>query len=155
MNCSRRTFLAGGLAFLPLPSAFAQTGHDHHGGLYERLQQPGRIDKPELASAQIRLIPSAPSAVSCDDLVWHHTDGYRMFGRKRLACSFCGKREAEVAKLVAGPKVYICDRCVTLASQIMAGSPGDEPRRRPDAERGGEIAGRTENLKTSCSGEET
>jgi len=49
-----------------------------------------------------------------------------MFGRKRLACSFCGRGEADVAKLVAGPKVYICDRCVALAGQIMAGRSGDE-----------------------------
>ncbi|MBI4010974.1 MAG: hypothetical protein HY359_01580 [Candidatus Rokubacteria bacterium] len=58
-----------------------------------------------------------------------------MFGRKRLACSFCLKGEAEVAKLVAGPRVllagprvYICDRCVALANQIMGQHPGDEPR---------------------------
>jgi hypothetical protein len=31
--------------------------------------------------------------------------------RKQLTCSFCGKSESEVAKLVAGPKVYICDEC--------------------------------------------
>jgi len=43
-----------------------------------------------------------------------------MFNRERkLACSFCGKRDFEVAKLVAGPRVYICDACVALASQLM------------------------------------
>jgi ATP-dependent Clp protease ATP-binding subunit ClpX len=42
-----------------------------------------------------------------------------MFGRK-LACSFCGKSEAEVAKLVAGPRrVFICDRCVAAARRLM------------------------------------
>jgi ATP-dependent protease Clp ATPase subunit len=50
-----------------------------------------------------------------------------MFGRKRLACSFCGKGAAEVAKLVAGPKVYICDGCVSLAAQIMQGAGPDQP----------------------------
>jgi ATP-dependent protease Clp ATPase subunit len=45
-----------------------------------------------------------------------------MFRPKRLACSFCGKGEPDVAKLVAGPKVYICDECVALASQIMEGA---------------------------------
>ncbi|HYU65123.1 MAG TPA: ClpX C4-type zinc finger protein, partial [Jatrophihabitantaceae bacterium] len=29
-------------------------------------------------------------------------------------CSFCGKGEHEIRKLVAGPGVYICDECVTL-----------------------------------------
>jgi hypothetical protein len=37
MNYSRRTFLASGLAVLPLAAAFAQSGHGQHGGLYERL----------------------------------------------------------------------------------------------------------------------
>ncbi|MGI9302329.1 MAG: ClpX C4-type zinc finger protein [Gammaproteobacteria bacterium] len=38
---------------------------------------------------------------------------------KKLKCSFCGKSEDEVAKLVAGPKVFICDRCVRLADDII------------------------------------
>ena len=37
----------------------------------------------------------------------------------RLRCSFCGKNETEVLKLVAGPRVYICDGCVATASRIM------------------------------------
>ena len=41
-----------------------------------------------------------------------------MFKRK-LACSFCGRREEEVAKLVAGPHVYICDRCAADVMRIM------------------------------------
>ncbi|MFG2949468.1 hypothetical protein FNH09_03030 [Streptomyces adustus] len=36
------------------------------------------------------------------------------------ACSFCAKPEAEVAKLVAGPGVHICDKCVDLAASIVA-----------------------------------
>ena len=42
-----------------------------------------------------------------------------MLRRRGLRCSFCGKGEAEVLKLVAGPRVYICDVCVTTASRIM------------------------------------
>ncbi len=50
---------------------------------------------------------------------------------KKLRCSFCGRREAEVAKLVAGPKVYICDRCVALAQRLMnAADPGAPPASR-------------------------
>ena len=48
-----------------------------------------------------------------------------MLKRRQLRCSFCGKREAEVSKLVAGPKVYICDACVALASRIMESHSGD------------------------------
>lgn len=55
-----------------------------------------------------------------------------MFNR-RLRCSFCGKRETEVAKLVAGPGVYICDVCVALASRIME-SDSDQGMRTPKAE---------------------
>lgn len=33
---------------------------------------------------------------------------------ERLACSFCGKAHTQVDKLIAGPKVYICDWCVRL-----------------------------------------
>jgi len=46
----------------------------------------------------------------------------------RLRCSFCGKKDTEVAKLVAGPQVYICDRCVEIAKQIMDDSQdNDQP----------------------------
>lgn len=41
--------------------------------------------------------------------------------KRRLRCSFCGKSEADVAKLVAGPRVFICDECVALADRIMKG----------------------------------
>lgn len=36
-----------------------------------------------------------------------------------LRCSFCRKSEEEVAKLVAGPNVYICDSCVKIATTII------------------------------------
>lgn len=37
-----------------------------------------------------------------------------------LKCSFCGKGQGEVRKLIAGPTVYICDECVSLCNEIMA-----------------------------------
>ena len=36
-----------------------------------------------------------------------------------LACSFCGKQQNEVRKLIAGPGVYICDRCIDLAVDVI------------------------------------
>ena len=39
-------------------------------------------------------------------------DGY-------LRCSFCGKTQKEVRKLIAGPGVYICDECITLCNEII------------------------------------
>jgi hypothetical protein len=37
------------------------------------------------------------------------------------ACSFCMKSNTQVRKLIAGPGVYICDECVDLCAQIIAG----------------------------------
>src|SRR6478752_1124048 len=37
----------------------------------------------------------------------------------QLKCSFCGKSQDEVRKLVAGPGVYICDECVELCNDIL------------------------------------
>ena len=45
-----------------------------------------------------------------------------MFQRRQLRCSFCRKRETEVSKMVAGPGVYICDKCIVMASQIISDS---------------------------------
>ena len=38
--------------------------------------------------------------------------------RPSLYCSFCGESQHAVAKLIAGPGVYICDRCVALAGGV-------------------------------------
>ena len=35
-------------------------------------------------------------------------------------CSFCDARRADVAKLIAGPGIFICDRCLTLALRVIA-----------------------------------
>ena len=40
-----------------------------------------------------------------------------------LYCSFCRRSEKVVDKLVGGPGVYICDRCVGLCNKILAGKP--------------------------------
>jgi hypothetical protein len=39
-----------------------------------------------------------------------------------LCCSFCIKDQGAVAKIVAGPGVYICNECVDLSAQIIAGA---------------------------------
>ena len=36
-----------------------------------------------------------------------------------LYCSFCGKSQHEVRKLIAGPTVFICDECVELSKDIL------------------------------------
>ena len=38
---------------------------------------------------------------------------------KPLYCSFCGKSQHEVKKLIAGPSVFICDECIDLCTDII------------------------------------
>jgi len=38
---------------------------------------------------------------------------------KKISCSFCGKSQREVRKLIAGPAVFICDECVELCMDII------------------------------------
>jgi len=45
---------------------------------------------------------------------------------KTLYCSFCGKGQDEVRKLIAGPSVYICDECVELCNDILKEEFGEE-----------------------------
>lgn len=45
----------------------------------------------------------------------------------QLKCSFCGKNQEQVRKLVAGPGVYICDECIELCNEIIEEEIGDEP----------------------------
>src|SRR6202011_1409943 len=48
-----------------------------------------------------------------DDARSRHDDG------KLLYCSFCGKSQHEVRKLIAGPSVFVCDECVELCNDII------------------------------------
>ena len=55
---------------------------------------------------------------------------------KLLYCSFCGKSQHEVRKLIAGPSVFICDECVELCNDIIReevseGGPAKESDRLP------------------------
>jgi hypothetical protein len=43
--------------------------------------------------------------------------------RARLRCSFCGKTDRQVNRLIAGPAVYICDGCVETCNKVLAGTP--------------------------------
>ena len=40
-------------------------------------------------------------------------------GNDQLLCSFCGKSQRQVKKLIAGPGVYICDECIDLCNEII------------------------------------
>ena len=45
-----------------------------------------------------------------------------------LFCSFCGKNQKEVQKLIAGPAVYICDECIQLCSEIIEEERGKDEK---------------------------
>jgi hypothetical protein len=45
------------------------------------------------------------------------------------ACSFCGRPEAEVAKLIAGPGIFICEQCVALVRRVGETGIGEETER--------------------------
>ncbi|MFO1391091.1 MAG: ATP-dependent Clp protease ATP-binding subunit ClpX [Agitococcus sp.] len=51
------------------------------------------------------------------------SDERKSRNEKLLFCSFCGKSQHEVTKLIAGPSVYICNECVDLCNDIMAQEP--------------------------------
>lgn len=40
-------------------------------------------------------------------------------GNNKLKCSFCGKSQEQVKRLIAGPNVYICDECIDLCQEII------------------------------------
>jgi hypothetical protein len=62
------------------------------------------------------------------------------------SCSFCGKKNTEVAKLIAGPGVYICDECVGLCQQLMDVREAPDVARLPQWERAGDVEAVLENL---------
>ncbi len=47
---------------------------------------------------------------------------------KLLHCSFCGKSQHEVRKLIAGPSVYVCDECVSLCNEIIREEIQESPK---------------------------
>ena len=53
-------------------------------------------------------------------------------GEKNLFCSFCGKNQTEVNKLIAGPAVYICNECISLCNEIIEEEIKEEDGSAPD-----------------------
>ena len=69
---------------------------------------------------------NAPKAKLSDTKLTHlindnsYTEILTKDGHGNLQCSFCGKSQKEVKKLIAGPTVYICDECIGLCNDIIA-----------------------------------
>ena len=47
------------------------------------------------------------------------SDDDKNVDNKLLYCSFCGKSQQDVKKLIAGPSVFVCDECVELCNDII------------------------------------
>lgn len=43
--------------------------------------------------------------------------------KRKLKCSFCGKSDKEVTRLIGGPGVYICDACVGICNKVLETTP--------------------------------
>lgn len=84
-------------------------------GLFTKAkEQESRAPTPAPAPPEPTVAPAPPSAP---------------IPEPAIACSLCGRDRAEVAKLVSGDGVYICDACVRLSYDIVT---GDDRRARPD-----------------------
>ena len=68
--------------------------------------------------------------------------------RKSVRCSFCGKHQEQVARIIAGPGAYICNECVHLCMSILddtydpeeqAGHPRCDPHPQGDPRRAGPV----------------
>jgi ClpX C4-type zinc finger protein len=84
------------------------------------------VRRLQLAGASLREIADALglSHQRVHQIVESAGGGRRWRTRKRsgalLSCSFCGRDQKHVKKLIAGPGVYICDRCVSRADEVLA-----------------------------------
>ena len=75
---------------------------------------------------------------------------------KLLYCSFCGKSQHEVKKLIAGPSVFICDECIDLCNDIIrdessTDAPGVSKSDLPTPPHSPRPATSAKTSRTSCS----
>jgi|SRR5215470_11348637 len=56
-----------------------------------------------------------------------------------LRCSFCGKSQGKVKKLIAGPMVYICNECIEICNEILADDREYEQRHGPPSGQGAPV----------------
>jgi ATP-dependent Clp protease ATP-binding subunit ClpX len=89
---------------------FAITGRDGTGHAVDGHRQ-GRLDAPFKLWARVgRQITAPKEGIP----LARPTDS-----NEQLLCSFCGKSQRQVKKLIAGPGVYICDECIDLCNEII------------------------------------
>jgi len=64
---------------------------------------------------------------------------------KKISCSFCGKSQEEVKKLIAGPNVYICNECVVLCKDILVEDDKIDTKKKFEIPKPSEIFSNLEN----------
>ena len=84
--------------------------------------QPGEPDPAQwMGAGSVRLtLTDATRQEYLDDMTGSRNSAAGATRLGTLCCSFCSKEEEAVAKLVAGPGVYICNECVELCNHILA-----------------------------------
>ena len=96
--------------------AIAWAAHRHEAALIAAALNADRAafqeDIPAMAAAALQ-----SRAASAVERVADGPD--RVDRRRHTRCSFCGKHQDQVRKLVAGPGVYICDGCIDLCQEVL------------------------------------
>ncbi|MFI7462005.1 LysR substrate-binding domain-containing protein [Nonomuraea sp. NPDC049646] len=82
---------------------------------------PDGLDAPDAPDGRQVSLDTAGRQGQADSMTTHSRSAHEAapVGRPVTRCSFCGKSQEEVRKVVAGPGVYICDACVDLSHQIV------------------------------------
>ena len=103
-----RGFARYGEGLLPQPGG-SEGVRDHRHGDHAPRNGQGLKRPPGLSGLAI----SVKSRVKGDGMARASE------GNEQLLCSFCGKSQRQVKKLIAGPGVYICDECIDLCNEII------------------------------------
>ncbi len=89
-------------------------------GLEDKIQSENQIDYRDLLTRFYALVIALES-----DLVSEYGDSWQdeieipHKLEKEIRCSFCGKSQREVSKIIAGPTAYICNECISICNEIL------------------------------------
>ena len=101
------------------------SGEVIHFGYYAQGEPSGWImdlqaDRLQVRKVETIRLPDEYGGPLSQEDVDHWVDVIvRERGERPVACAFCEKTQAEVRKLIAGPRCYICDECIELCSEIL------------------------------------
>ena len=87
-------------------------------GISKQLASPNEVNAAEFLNRLKTLLAYLDSRLSEDFGEQWETLPYEE-EQAQIRCSFCGKPEAEVGKIIAGPDVFICDECVRICADTL------------------------------------